>query len=729
MPYTDYPLARSGFVTSWLVSGVRTWTPVTDIHDANQLSFERSLRGEIAPEDGFAPPEDIRIGLPGCGGEAWQLHAQGEDRFVDLSSFYGLLRGVEAWAATCVVSPVAQEVEAVFWSYCALDVYLNGQRVLRGVRPVYKPIKRESCRLLLKQGENRLFVRFRALGARDTRTLFALKLPADAGLVLRLEGTAEAQASKEAPLPDPIPKNALTEEGARREALFKRVCEIPRPIGALLRRRKGAFDQSDIDLLKEAMDEVLSRADCSDFTLAALFRIHLLYSLPQELMQDFEACTLRFRYWMDEEGQDGLCFWSENHALLYFGDQYLAGRLFPEKRFASSGRLGRELTDIGRARCMEWLRLVQEYGFEEFNSSSYAPVTAAALLNLVDFGDVGLSAQSARVLDRLLCQLALHVFDGSVISPQGRVYGDVLTPQQQGVTALMNLLLPGMRDSVTGWLAFFDKSAYRPPEMLKALADTPVNLMYTSGKAQIIVNKTEEYMLTSCASPTGAEKLWDSGAYETLDPAKTGRFSYAWTRALNERFHGTTKIEPGTFGYQQHLMYAALKGGAVSFVNHPGATTPHSRMRPGYWYGNGAMPALTQRGSALGIIYCLENEECIDYTHAFFPAPQLDESELVNLPNGSALLGRAGDGYIALWCSGSMEKWDEAYRDVEYRLYARKCAWLYLLGSKREQGSYDAFRKQFLDNLPRFDPERLRLCGFGIDMSWNPGCDKTQYLE
>ncbi len=729
MAYTDHPLARSGFVTSWLVSGVKTWTPVTDIHDANQLSFERSLRGEIAPDDGFTPPEDIQCGAPGCGGKPWTLNAQGEDRFVDLSSFYALLQGVEAWAYTCLVSPEAQQVEAVFWSYCALDVYLDGQRVLQSARPVYKPIKRESCRLTLKQGENRLFVRFRALGARDTRTLFAMKLPENAGIVLRLCGKAESETPNTRPLPELLPKNAEAQTEARQEALFARVAEIPKPVGALLRRRRAPFDQDDVDLLRDAINEVLSRSDCSDFTLATLLRIHLLYGLPEGLKQDFQTCALRFRYWMDEEGQDGMCFWSENHAILYFGNQHIAGRLFPEERFLASGRTGKEQGSIGRERCLEWLRLVQEYGFEEFNSSSYAPVTAAALLNLIDFGEEEIKQLAKRALDRLLCQLALHVFDGSVISPQGRIYGDVLTPPQQGVTALMNLLLPGMRDSITGWLAFFDKSAYRPPEMLKALADTPANLMYTSGKAQIVVNKTEDYMLTSCASPTGAEKLWDSGVYQTLDPAKTGHFSYAWTRALNERFHGTTKIEPGTFGYQQHLMYASLKGGAVSFVNHPGATSPASRMRPGYWYGNGVMPALQQQGSALGIVYCLGSETCIDYTHAFFPTEQLDESELVPLSSGSVLFGRAGDGYIALWCSGQMEKWNEAYREMEFRLYERKCAWLYLLGCKKEEGSYDAFRQKFLSALPHFDPDKLRLRGFGIDMSWTPSNDDTQYLE
>ena len=56
-------------------------------------------------------------------------------------------------------------------------------------------------------------------------------------------------------------------------------------------------------------------------------------------------------------------------------------------------------------------------------------------------------------------------------------------------------------------------------------------------------------------------------------------------KAMNECFHGTSHFQPGVYGYQQHMCYAALDREAVVFVNHPGETSDLSSMRPGYWYG------------------------------------------------------------------------------------------------------------------------------------------------
>ena len=51
---------------------------------------------------------------------------------------------------------------------------------------------------------------------------------------------------------------------------------------------------------------------------------------------------LNFKYWMDEPGKDSMCYWSENHQILFASDEYLAGQLFPDDIFTNDGRTGKE---------------------------------------------------------------------------------------------------------------------------------------------------------------------------------------------------------------------------------------------------------------------------------------------------------------------------------------------------------------------------------------------------
>jgi hypothetical protein len=62
--------------------------------------------------------------------------------------------------------------------------------------------------------------------------------------------------------------------------------------------------------------------------------------------------------------------------------------------------------------------------------------------------------------------------------------------------------------------------------------------------------------------------------------------SYEYCKSLNECFHGTSRFEPGVYGYQQHMCYLGLDNDTVVFINHPGGTYDATSMRPGYWFGN-----------------------------------------------------------------------------------------------------------------------------------------------
>ena len=56
-------------------------------------------------------------------------------------------------------------------------------------------------------------------------------------------------------------------------------------------------------------------------------------------------------------------------------------------------------------------------------------------------------------------------------------------------------------------------------------------------------------------------------------------------------------------------------------------------MRPGYWHGNGVMPALKQQHGLLGGIYVISDEHPIGYTHLYCQECRFDEVILEESPS------------------------------------------------------------------------------------------------
>ena len=60
--------------------------------------------------------------------------------------------------------------------------------------------------------------------------------------------------------------------------------------------------------------------DCSDFRLVNLIRIISEFEaqIPASIISKIENALLGFRYWWDEPGGNSMCYWSENHQILYW---------------------------------------------------------------------------------------------------------------------------------------------------------------------------------------------------------------------------------------------------------------------------------------------------------------------------------------------------------------------------------------------------------------------------
>lgn len=541
--------------------------------------------------------------------------------------------------------------------------------------------------------------------------------------------------NKRPEVPEPAGRSAVAEDGSGEHA--RRMFEELAGLGAeeeyhplrfglfhvLARRLLGRSGPCDMQHLKTALGQIERREDCSDFFLAGLLRMMEFGLLPDELSEAAERAILDYRYWMTEEGSDGMCFWSENHALMFYVCAYMAGRRFPDKRFARSGRTGAEVSAVALDRVRQWLEDVEEYGFEEFLSGDYMCVTFGALLNAADFMEKPEAERAAGLLDLMLHQIAAHAYCGTMIAPQGRVYRSVILPFTQPVQALIHLANPDAPYGNSEWIVFFMKSRYRLPGGLIPLMEEEQDTEYQTGNAWVRLVKKKNYLLTSVQSPRHDPhpRYWEN---VMLEPG-VDMDSNAFVKSLNESFHGTTRFEPGVYGYQQHMWTAALDGETVIFANHPGEAADDGGMRPGYWYGNGIMPAVRQQGSMLGAVYAIGEHHPIGFTHLFFPREKLDRTE----ERDGWLFGQKGRGYVGIWCSSPFIPHQDRLFHCEARVYARRAAYLCQCGSAEEHGNLESFMAHCQGLAPEFDEAALRLTAAGgYELQYVARDNETQYI-
>lgn len=480
----------------------------------------------------------------------------------------------------------------------------------------------------------------------------------------------------------------------------------------------NCFGEHDYEKIRISLVPIKDRADCADFVLMPLMIIvdKVKEKLPQDLLDEIKNAALNFRYWMDENGSDGMCFWSENHAIGFYTCQLLAGKNYPHDTFTRSQRTGEEQYKIANERCREWFDSIEETAFEEFLSPGYMNVTLTALMALYSYADKDVSKRAKNTADRIFRMLCTHFFDGSLVAPNGRIYSDVIRPFMQSIQSTISFFSKDIPlgkggDMINTYLL----SDYQAPEDLQEIMNAPADKVYQTGNAQVSIYKQNDYILTSVASERGEDFKggWDGDRYRKENPYETGNFSFMYVKALNEKFHGTTLFQPGVYGYQQHMWSAALSNECVVFANHPGSPDHFTKMRPGYWYGNGLMPALHQWKNTLLAIYVLDDCHPVDFTHLYFPHHTFDRVE----KSGNWIFGQKKNGMVGIWCSGELQPHNEYMIDCEYRVYSRNHAYMCVCSDEETEGGFDKFCQRCLEINVVYDEDRRILddgCGHSI---------------
>jgi hypothetical protein len=384
------------------------------------------------------------------------------------------------------------------------------------------------------------------------------------------------------------------------------------------------------DDLKAALYMVTNRADCADFEAVGL--LNLWHRLPE---QDWPADTrdevrralLGFKYWIDQPGLDAMCYFTENHQLVFHTAEILAGQAFPGETFTNTGWQGTQHAAHGRDYGMQWIKAKLAGGFSEFDSNAYLAIDSLALVSLIELAeDEELTAAAEALLDKLLFTLAANSWHGIHGAAHGRSYVQTLRSSRFEETAPIMWTLWG-----TGALN---------------RAVLPATLLATAARYQL------PELIRSVA--TGHDGLWHGrqvyrGAYRfkhDLLSRPYGSDLTVW-KTEHAMLSSVQDYRAGLPGLQEHVWGATLAPEVQVFATYPGSSSDSPSARPNAWAGQRVLPRARQDRDTVLVVYQSVTELP---THVWFPAPLMDEVAIA----GSWLAGRVGHGYVAVSCAGGL---------------------------------------------------------------------------
>lgn len=435
--------------------------------------------------------------------------------------------------------------------------------------------------------------------------------------------------------------------------------------------------------------------------------------LPRDIGGAIQEALRTFKWWIDQGGKDDICFWSENHQILFASSEYLAGQLMPNTVFSNTGWRGSQHKAAAKRRILKWLDERLRFGFSEWNSPGYYEEDFKALFNLVDFADdAQVRRRAAMVLDLLVFDLARNTVHGSFGVTAGRSYeklgGDgskwKTDGWQQKVGELIQILF-GTRgrfhhSGAVGALGYAT-SVYQVPTVLLAIGkDRPDHYvdrsrvsvgfdeapdygigfrglddaMFWWGKSAYLAKNTvalTRWTIKSYAvSRLGADikdalgfahgaflAAPDSALYAAANAASPITEGMCLTQAnlynyknKDVMLSSVQDYRRGQIGPQQHIWQATLGMKALVYTTLPGKRESDG---PGYWTGNAAMPSVVQHEDALICGYdapfITKVKEGLHRTHAWFPVHEFDETDR---RRGSNLHGAWGVTKKGTWLFG-----------------------------------------------------------------------------
>ena len=428
------------------------------------------------------------------------------------------------------------------------------------------------------------------------------------------------EAHRDAPVGDPA---------AWRAELLAHVAGGEPSVGRALARAAldpaAPLDPAD---LGTALTMVRDRLDCADFEAVGLMLLWHRVPVdrwPRGARERVRDALLGFRYWIDQPGLDAMCFFTENHQLVWHAAEVLAGEALAGERFAETGWTGREHAGHGRGQLVEWMRRRLAGGFSEFDSNAYLAIDALALVSLVEHAsDPAVRRLAEALLDKLLLTLAANSLRGIHGAAHGRSYTPTLRSSRFEETAPIMWALWGMgalNHAVLPATALATARVYTLPPVVRAIAHDTAS----TWEGRQVYRGEYRFEHDLLRRPYGSDlRVW---------------------RTADAMLSSVQDYRPGLPGLQEHVWGATLGAEVQVFATEPPNDAHAAAARPNAWAGARVLPRARQHRDTV-----LALHGAAARTHLWFPAPLLDEWT----PHGPWLAGRRGDGYVAVAAAGGL---------------------------------------------------------------------------
>jgi hypothetical protein len=522
--------------------------------------------------------------------------------------------------------------------------------------------------------------------------------------------------------------------------------------------KSGEIDWKQLD---ETLNYIDHQYDCSDFRISTLIRLLYDYhnQIPDYEMIKIQKTLLNFRYWMDEPGENGMCYYSENHQILFASEEYLVGQLYPNEIFPNSGLDGKQHMEKAQTRIKEWLKMRWHYGFSEFYSTTYYNEDIAGMINLIDYARNNEIVQKTKIImDLLMYDIASQKIDNMFVSVSGRAYEN----GRKGGTKLSSTVITDYVWNKTKKevfhlnYGFLTSKKYQVPQAIIDIGNDTSNVvikqcnglnisqlkkegyfgsdnksimmqwgMEAFSNPQIVRNTLTyirenkmfsneflikfKYLDFSVLRYLHLEPLLIS----VLNPQKNGKaIQQVNTYTYKTKDYSVYSVQnyfPGNYAYQAHVTGMNIKNYFSIFHSHPARLKDEEQISPSYWVGYGRLPHVAQDSSISLSIYNLPTKKNIlemamlDFTHAYFPKEKFDSVYIMN----NYAFGKKGKTYCVLIGRNNFHYAENSTNDLSQQ--GRKVFWIIEAGSEDEDGSFNNFRSRILLNKITFDDNNLIL--------------------
>jgi hypothetical protein len=424
----------------------------------------------------------------------------------------------------------------------------------------------------------------------------------------------------------------------------------------------GAIQMRDLD---QALSMLANRADCADFEAVGLLNLwHADLAWPDGLSEQVEEALLGFKYWIDQPGLDAMCYFTENHQLVFHTAELLAGQTFPDRRFANTGWTGAEHAAHGREMALDWIRAKLAGGFSEFDSNAYLAIDSLALVSLVELcADVPVAGAARALLDKLLFTLAANSWHGIHGAAHGRSYAQTLRSSRFEETAPIMWAVCGtgaLNGAVLPVTCLGRSRRYQVPALVRSVAAA------AEWEGRQVYSGQYTFARDLLSRPYGSDvRVWKT-AHAMLSSVQDYR--------------------AGLPGLQEHIWGATLGTEVQVFATYPGSSSDSPSARPNSWAGQRILPRARQHRDSVLVVYPVGGDTLP--THVWFPVPFMDEYTV----SGCWLAGRAGAGYVAVACAGGLAPL-RASRTArqEWLPGGPGTAFVATVGCAEQDGSFDAF--------------------------------------